>query len=315
MSHSPSRGRLRFSQVVKLGRIWRSMEWLLAVLLACGNHAPPSSLRTPIPKLACPMTAFVGNEVTFDASASTSSTSSIVSYRFDFGDHTAVNEGSPLVSHIYDRPGVFQVTLYVTDAAGGRNWDSLDITVVEDQPPAATLSVPQSALTDAPVRFDSSGSRDADRIASYTFDFGDGYNLLTQIDPVATYSYRRAGVFRASVTATNNHGQSSTAHAEIVIGLALSAPMNLSNTPYDSVVTGIAVDANDDLDFVWWDSKESLLRAGRIVGQPGGDGRLMPGGVAVSDPTLSWDVSLPGIAIAPTTAHPIHLPWAWDPPP
>lgn len=63
-----------------------------------------------------PLTAAV--PISFDASASLSPIGTIVSYAWDFGDGTMVTTASPFVNHTYLAPGVFNVTLTVTNSAG-----------------------------------------------------------------------------------------------------------------------------------------------------------------------------------------------------
>jgi hypothetical protein len=80
----------------------------------------------PIAKAGQDITVRQGESVTLDASGSTDNIG-IVSYEWDFGDGTTGS--GKTVSHIYEKPGTYRVTLTVKDAAGNYATDSITITV------------------------------------------------------------------------------------------------------------------------------------------------------------------------------------------
>ena len=72
--------------------------------------------------------------------------------------------------------------------------------------PAALTASPTSGFAPLTVAFDASGSSDpdaGDRVASYTFRFGDGSTPVTQSSPTISHTYASAGTYHASVTATD----------------------------------------------------------------------------------------------------------------
>jgi hypothetical protein len=73
-----------------------------------------------------PATVNVGQNVTFDASKSVD-VGRIVSYQWSFGDGT--NATGPIVSHLYDKGGTYQVKLNVTNNEGISNLKTFTITV------------------------------------------------------------------------------------------------------------------------------------------------------------------------------------------
>ena len=76
-----------------------------------------------------PVSPYVGQEVTFDASGSTDPDGTIVSYEWDFGDGTTGT--GVTVTHVYTAPGTYTVTLTVTDDRGATATLTRPITVVE----------------------------------------------------------------------------------------------------------------------------------------------------------------------------------------
>lgn len=80
----------------------------------------------------------VNTEVTFDASASGSSGSRIVRYEWDFngdGQYEESTESAKLM-HLFDESGTLNVTLRVTDPAGGQTTNSRALSV---QPAVVTV--------------------------------------------------------------------------------------------------------------------------------------------------------------------------------
>ena len=60
----------------------------------------------------------VGAEIVFNASDSYDPDGEIVKYIWDFGDGEVVESSDPIVTHVYDKPGVYNVSLTVIDNDG-----------------------------------------------------------------------------------------------------------------------------------------------------------------------------------------------------
>ncbi len=96
----------------------------------------------------------------------------VVSYLWDFGDgETASSLGT---THRYSTPGIYTVTLTVTDAVGLSGSDTLIVTVRDVTPPVADAGPNRTVNEDISVTFDGSGSSDNVGIISYLWNFGDG---------------------------------------------------------------------------------------------------------------------------------------------
>jgi len=111
--------------------------------------------------------------VTLDASASTDKEDRIESYAWVTGDGATL--AGVVVTHTYERPGEFTVTLRVTDHKGKTSTASQVVTV-ENRPPVAAFKPYQTiGFADAVMRFDASASTDPDgEIAAMEWDLGDG---------------------------------------------------------------------------------------------------------------------------------------------
>jgi hypothetical protein len=82
--------------------------------------------QAPVPRGGGDRAVQEGQPLFFDASASTDNVG-VTSYAWNFGDGTTGNTAT--ASHIYARPGVYNVTLTVTDAAGNAATVKFNVTV------------------------------------------------------------------------------------------------------------------------------------------------------------------------------------------
>jgi PKD repeat protein len=74
---------------------------------------PPPANQPPTAVIIGPASGLVGKVLSFDASDSSDSGGSIVAYAWDFGDGESAD--GLYVSHAYNQPGDYQITLTVTD--------------------------------------------------------------------------------------------------------------------------------------------------------------------------------------------------------
>lgn len=94
---------------------------------------PPN--QPPIADAGPDQEAIVSETLHFDGSWSYDPDGYIVSYEWDFGDGTPIESGE-IVSHAYDAPGIYTVTLIVTDNQGSTGDDMA--TVIIKTPSEAT---------------------------------------------------------------------------------------------------------------------------------------------------------------------------------
>lgn len=77
---------------------------------------PQSNEESPVIDIIAPDNGSANQTIVFDASVNIGSGEAIISYTWDFGDGTTETGKNP--SHTYTKPGVYSVTLTVTDNTG-----------------------------------------------------------------------------------------------------------------------------------------------------------------------------------------------------
>ncbi len=161
----------------------------------------------------------VGEEMSFDGSYSAGATA-LVRFEWDFGDGSGAQGAA--VTHVYDQPGAYVVTLIVTDEQGLSDSTSVQVRVEEQaEPPQAVIQGPQSAKVGEVVTFDGSASTAGRPLVSYVWDFGD----LTQgAGAVVDHIYAEPGTYEVTLTVTDNAGQSAETSVEIIIEQAEQTP-------------------------------------------------------------------------------------------
>ncbi|HTO14229.1 MAG TPA: PKD domain-containing protein [Edaphocola sp.] len=149
------------------------------------------SVGTLPPLSACDQTEF----------SFTNNAVNATSFLWNFGDGGSSTDPNP--THTYTAPGVYTLTLTVTNPASCNKTDMLTTTVtVNPIPTAAFYFTPVVAETNTPFTFfnQSIGAN------SYLWEFGDGATS-TETNPI--HEYRRSGRFNVCLTVKNQYGCSS----------------------------------------------------------------------------------------------------------
>ena len=196
-----------------------------------------TALQPPIADFAfVPATPSVGDTIQFDGTLSSDFDGTIVAYAWDFdGDGTA-DETDPIASHTFPTPGLFPVTLTVTDDSGNTDVLSVPIEIggedgasqgeepIDETPePDAGLPVaaiqysPRDAIAGEPVLFNGTSSLDPDgQVTGFAWDFdGDGETDSTA--PLAEHTFPEAGTYTVALTAFDGEGNSASTTTTIVV--------------------------------------------------------------------------------------------------
>jgi PKD repeat protein len=164
--------------------------------------------------------------VRFDGEQSSSIKGKIINYEWDFGDGSDLQTGKS-VSHIFNNPGVYTVTLTVEEDSGRTASGTIEITA------GTVSSVPEAAIKTNPVydsktatltgvlpfkvEFDASDSTDADNdIVDYKWDFN-GDNQTDQEGKKVTYTFEQSGSYMTALTVTDSQNQSANAVITVTV--------------------------------------------------------------------------------------------------
>jgi PKD repeat protein len=160
---------------------------------------------------------------TFDAFLfALDSTSTILTYEWDFGDGSTSNEANP--THTYDEGGFYVVILTVTTDGDCESASGITF-VVTDAPPFPDCDVFIDYIQTGNTSFDFSASTFSANggptgVLSYSWDFGDG---TTSTDPNPSHTYADEDVYTVQLTVMTE--DSCEAHACIVV-IAIDCPID-----------------------------------------------------------------------------------------
>jgi PKD repeat protein len=184
---------------------------------------PGIDFTPPVAKIVTDPSPPSGNipiTVTFDASSSTDNRG-IASYLWNFGDGTTST--SVVVSHTYNTPGSYTVTLTVTDYFNNQDIETVTVAAGDSAGPTAAIStipVTPNVGTGVTITFDgtvSAVSGDCGcgtTIVSYKWDFGDGE---TDSGSIVNHAYDTAGIYTVTLTVTDSNGKSAVTSVTVTI--------------------------------------------------------------------------------------------------
>ncbi len=153
--------------------------------------------------------------------ASTDADGRIVSWLWEFetgrSEFYNAQTYQKTVSYTFNKSGTYPVKLTVRDDGNLSSTYILDI-VIKNNPPIPILSAfPNPVLSQTLVNFFGNNSYDSDgNITKYAWDFGDG-TVISQGTTTESHSYAKPGAYIASLTVTDNVGDSSTVNTVITV--------------------------------------------------------------------------------------------------
>lgn len=165
-------------------------------------------------------------QVRFDASDSTSLKGKITSYEWDFGDGSDLESGKS-VSHVFDQPKTYKVTLVVKDDVGNQAQTTVEVQAGgQSSAPQPVIRTTPSLSGDATsltgtlpfaVSFDATGSTDPDDdIVEYAWDF-DGDGVADTVGTKATHTFDEAGTYAVNLFLTDSEANKATSTLTVVV--------------------------------------------------------------------------------------------------
>ncbi|WP_246455604.1 PKD domain-containing protein [Sulfitobacter aestuariivivens] len=218
----------------------------------------------------------VSEAAQLDGSGSTDADGEILSYLWEFGDG-AIGEGET-VSYAWTAPGVYTVSLTVTDDSGTASAvQRTTRNIVVDAAPVSNAG-PDQFVTVSDVQFDGTGSVDTDgTISSYEWTFGDGSSAT---GPRPQHAYARPGVYEVALVVRDASGAPLNVHRDTMLVTVNTAPIADAG-PSVTVAPG----------------EEFVLSAGASVDPDGAIGRYewrLPGGDVRDRERLAHSFDTPG---------------------
>jgi len=183
---------------------------LLIVAFVCSAYSECVPNKPPVATFAyLPPKPRVCESILFNASASYDPDGSIASYTWDFDDGNVTKVFDAIISHHYEMPGTYNVTLAVEDSGGLRNSTSREITVTA-LPFASFSYSPTHPQVGETVMFNASQSKpNGGYVVNYEWDFGDA-NVTAIAEPVITHVYFTFGVYTVILTVIDSENESDT---------------------------------------------------------------------------------------------------------
>lgn len=137
-------------------------------------------------------------------------------YSIDWGDGSAratgvvTEQGTlPQRSHTYDSPGVYTLSVTVTDKHRATGTGRRTVTVAPNQPPVVAINGPYASTEGSIISFSSDGSADPNQDElSYRWTFGDG-TTSTAASPA--HAYADNGTYSVTLRVTDPSGATGTA--------------------------------------------------------------------------------------------------------
>ncbi|MGK9167185.1 PKD domain-containing protein [Inquilinus limosus] len=190
------RYQVRLTVTDRSGTKWNSATDSMTVVVNARPVADPGPDRIVAP----------GEKVVFDGSRSLDQDSDIAEYRWDFRDGSEAR--GRITSHSFDRPGIYDVRLAVTDDSGDA--DAVDYKEARITVNAAPVADPGADRIAAPgdvVRLSAANSYDPDgRIVSYRWDFSNGSKPESSVQVERTFG--APGLYTARLTVADDSGAS-----------------------------------------------------------------------------------------------------------
>jgi PKD repeat protein len=164
-----------------------------------------------------------------------------IDFYWDFGDGSTASGNS--ASHTFTADGVYAVTLVITDNLGAMDIETILVTVL-NVPPTADAGPSLSGTEDQVLQFAGVATDAGGGLLTSRWDFGDGYGSSSL---VATHAYTSKGSYTATLTVTDNGGDSAADTTTVeVANVAPTAAFSVDHTTNEGDV--ITFDASSTTD-------------------------------------------------------------------
>jgi PKD repeat protein len=158
-----------------------------------------------------------GQMAIFDGDGSTDN-QGIVNHTWTFYDGTGnITMYGAIQQHMFIIPGIYTITLNVSDASGNWDTDTLTLTVVDTTHPVAEAGPDQIVNEDSPVAFNGSGSTDNVGVVNYSWSFMESERLKVVYEISPIYNFTIPGTYIVTLKALDEAGNAGTDSLQVVI--------------------------------------------------------------------------------------------------
>ena len=138
----------------------------------------------------------------------------ITNYTWTFTDETPKTLTGMNPNYTFSTPGIYTITLNVTDFFGNSATDTVVIAVLDVTPPVADAGSNQTVKVGEPVTFNASGSTDNVGVVSCEWDYGDGTNGTGVLK---FHTYLEPGNYTVTLTVKDAAGNNATATVTVTV--------------------------------------------------------------------------------------------------
>lgn len=167
--------------------------------------------------------------------AGSSDSAGVTNYTWTFTDvagAVALYDVAPTYTFI--QPGIYVVTLTVSDAAGNTAIDTVTVTVLDVTDPVPNAGADQTIAEGGTAHFDASASADNVAIVAFEWTFNDGTNDVTLYGLTNNYTFPSIGSYEVTLVAFDAAGNSA-ADTMWVHVVDVTAPAVLVISPGNSL--------------------------------------------------------------------------------
>lgn len=169
--------------------------------------------------------------ITVSGEASTSQNGAITDYAWDFAGQAT--SSSSMATHTFTRPGLYSVSLTVTDETGAQDSTKVDVQVAGPDATAVINANVTSGPAPLTVTFTGSNSTATDdTIRDYFWDFGDGQ---TSRNPNPIHTFTRPGVFTVRLRVVSSGGVENTATTTITVNATAGPSLQFNGSQFASL--------------------------------------------------------------------------------
>lgn len=134
----------------------------------------------------------------------------VANYTWTFFDEGLQTLYGAVVAYEFSTPGVYNITLNVSDAEGNWDVDNILVTVIADTVPPFAKATNRTVFVGTLVDLNATGSRDNAQIVNYTWIFEYNHEIITLYGVVAPFWFNKSGTHLVNLTVTDASGNTNS---------------------------------------------------------------------------------------------------------